>query len=80
MESVGLCMKEQYKRLFNIIAVISLLIIQTVIFSVMWYGYFSKVDSAVFSAFKNRGNWAVIGIYMLIMFFFANTLGGYQVG
>lgn len=30
--------------------------------------------------FFNRGNWAVIGMYVLIMYFFTRTFGGYRIG
>lgn len=73
-------MKERYKGLFNSAAVVILLFSQTVIFSTMWYEYFAKIESSYFTQFYQRGNWAVIGVYMLMMVFFTHLLGGYKVG
>lgn len=73
-------MKEQYKKLFNLAAVIVLLAMQTVIFSTMWYKYFITIESNTFAEFYQKGNWAVIGVYMLLMVFFTQLLGGYKVG
>lgn len=73
-------MKEQYKRLFNLIAVVVLLVAQTFIFATMWYQYLVKIESYYFKEFYQRGNWAVIGVYMLMMIFFTHLLGGYKVG
>lgn len=73
-------MKEQYKRLFNIIAITILLIIQTVLFMVFWYGWIAKNNDAAAIGFSGYGNIAVTLIYMLIMVFFTRTLGGYKVG
>ncbi len=30
--------------------------------------------------FFRRGNWAVVGMYVLILFFFTRVMGGYKVG
>lgn len=73
-------MKEQYKKMFNFVAIIVLLVSQTAVFSITWYGYFTKIESHTFSAFYQKGNWAVIGVYMLLMFLFTQMLGGYKVG
>ena len=73
-------MKEQYKKLFNMVAVVILLILQTLIFSTMWYKHLVTIESHVFVGFYQKGNWAVIGVYMLMMVFFTQSLGGYKVG
>ncbi len=73
-------MKEQYKRLFNLGSVVLLLAMQTIIFSTMWYKYFVTIESHTFTEFYQKGNWAVIGVYMLMMVFFTQMLGGYKVG
>lgn len=73
-------MKEQYKRLFNIISITILLIVQTVLFMVFWYGWIAKSNDTAAAGFSGYGNIAVTLIYMLIMVFFTRTLGGYKVG
>lgn len=73
-------MKEQYKRLFNIIAITILLIVQMFLFMVFWYGWIAKNNDTAVAGFSGYGNIAVTLIYMLIMVFFTRTLGGYKVG
>ncbi len=73
-------MKEQYKRLFNLGMILFLLAMQTAIFAIMWYYHFVEIESYYFKEFYKRGNWAVIGVYMLMMIFFTQMLGGYKVG
>ena len=69
-------MKEQYKRLFNIISITILLIVQTVLFMLFWYGWIVKSNDTAAAGFSDYGNIAVTLIYMLIMVFFTKTLGG----
>lgn len=73
-------MKEQYKRIFNIISVFVLLMAEMVVFSLLWYNYYCKIDNEIFIEFQKKGNFVVIGIYMLFMIFFTKALGGYKVG
>jgi exopolysaccharide biosynthesis polyprenyl glycosylphosphotransferase len=73
-------MDGQYKRLFNIFATLVLLALETVLFGYFWFTYFSNMGGVTFIAFRNKGNIAMIGIYILILFFFTRTLGGYKVG
>lgn len=69
--------KDQYKRLINFIARVILLGGQAAVFAYVWYTIYSE---NILVPFYRRGNWAVIGIYMLIMFFFTKSFGGYKVG
>ena len=46
-------MKEQYKRLFNLAAIIVLLGMQTVIFATMWYEHFIEIESYSFAENKH---------------------------
>jgi exopolysaccharide biosynthesis polyprenyl glycosylphosphotransferase len=69
--------KEQYKRLINFIARIIILAGEAVTFTLMWYYcYVSNYDYIFF----RRGHWALIGIYVLILFFFTRSFGGYRIG
>lgn len=67
--------RDQYKRLINFVSGIILLIMHGCIFANMWYTYFESKK-----IFYRRGNWAVIGIYVLILFFFTRNFGGYKIG
>lgn len=69
--------RDQYKRLLNFTARIVIIAMQTLIFAYIWYTYYSR---NIQLPFYRRGNWAVIGIYMLILFFFTKNFGGYKVG
>ncbi len=72
----------QYKHLLNYIANLITLIFHTTAFAVIWYqvyanwvGYYTTIVP-----FAKRGNWAIIGIYALIVFFFTRIFGGYRIG
>ncbi len=71
--------RDPYKRLINFIACVLLVIVETAIFAYVWYTFYSK-DPTGAAVFYRRGNWAVIGIYMLFMFFFTKSFGGYKIG
>lgn len=46
----------------------------------MWYGVFLSTESHSFVYYYRRGNWAVIGVYILMLAVFTYILGGYKVG
>lgn len=71
--------RDYYKRLINFAARIVLIAFETLAFAFIWYRYYSN---GVFGEeiFYRRGHWAVIGIYILILFFFTREFGGYKVG
>lgn len=68
---------EQYKHLLNFIANIITLVVEGGLFAYVWYEYYSDV---IFMPFFRRGNWAVVGFYVLIIFFFTKVLNGYKIG
>ena len=69
--------REQYKRMLNFLANAVILFFQGMCFAYIWYEYYSRV---IFMPFFRRGNWAVVGTYVLILFFFTRVMGGYKVG
>ena len=69
--------REQYKRMLNFLANAVILFFQGMCFAYIWYEYYSRV---IFMPFFRRGNWAVVGMYVLILFFFTRVMGGYKVG
>jgi exopolysaccharide biosynthesis polyprenyl glycosylphosphotransferase len=72
-------MKERYKHLLNFIANVITLTIEAVLFGWVWYViYAPQLDKA--NALFRRGNWAVIGMYVLFVFFFTKVFGGYRIG
>lgn len=71
--------REQYKHLLNLTANYIMLAMETLMFAYTWYEiYYPMIEKA--NRPWNRGNWAVIGIYALFMYFFTRTFGGYKIG
>lgn len=71
--------RDQYKKLINFIARVVLISLETLIFAYIWYEFYSRNINNE-NIFYRRGNWAVIGIYILILFFFTKNFGGYKIG
>lgn len=72
-------MKEKYKHLLNFAANVITLGVQGFMFGWVWYSlYVPMIDKA--NALYRRGNWAVIGMYVLFAFFFTKVFGGYRIG
>ena len=71
--------REQYKHLLNLAANYIMLALEAVMFGYTWYQIYTPMMLKE-DRFWNRGNWAVIGIYVLIMYFFTRTFGGYRIG
>lgn len=69
--------KERYKHLLNFGANLISILVEGFIFGYIWYTYYSET---IFLPFYRRGNWAVIGFYVLIIFFFTQVFGGYNIG
>lgn len=69
--------RDQYKHLLNGLANFILLAVQTAMFAHIWYKiYVPELEDP----FWRRGNWAVIGMYTLFMYFFSHIFGGYRIG
>ena len=69
--------RERYKHLLNLFANFVMLVAETAMFAFIWYKmYVPELEDK----FWNRGNWAVIGMYALVLFFFIRTFGGYRIG
>ena len=67
--------KEQYKHLLNYSANLISLAVEGAAFAYIWYNVYEESYG-----FFRRGNWAVVGLYVLIIFFFTKVLGGYNIG
>lgn len=67
--------KEQYKHLLNYGANLISLAVEGVMFAYIWYSAYEPAYG-----FYRRGNWAIIGMYVLIIFFFTKVFGGYNIG
>lgn len=75
-------MREQYKHLLNYMANLITLLVDAAVFGWLWYSYYSnwEMEQGMVSQYFRRGNWAVIGLYLLIIFFFTHIFGGYRIG
>lgn len=71
--------RERYKHLLNRIAGILMWAFQTFLFAYTWYQIYVP-NIAKEDRFFNKGNWAVVGMYGLYMFFFTQVFGGYKIG
>ena len=69
--------REQFKRLINFLEGFVILAAHTVIFAFVWYGsYVEQLEIP----FWRRGDWAVIGVYALILFLLTHLYGGFKIG
>lgn len=71
--------KERYKHLLNRTAGVLMWTFQLLLFAYTWYQIYVPTLS-IEDRFWNRGNWAVVGMYGLYMFFFTQVFGGYKIG
>ena len=71
--------RERYKHLLNRVAGFLMWAFQTAMFAYTWYEIYVP-SIAKEDRFFNRGNWAVVGMYGLYLFFFTQVFGGYKIG
>lgn len=69
--------KDKYKHLLTLFSNFFILLMQAVMFGIIWYRIYVP---ELHDKFWRRGNWAVIGMYVLVIFFFTRTFGGYKTG
>ena len=70
----------EYKHIIHFIATLLMLVIEVAMFAYLWYNEYVPRLSSINQSFWGRGNYAVIGIYALFMYFFTKNFGGYKVG
>ena len=68
-------LREQYKHLLNYGANLITLLVEGFCFGYIWYTVYEEQFG-----FWRRGNWAVVGLYVLVIFFFTKVFGGYNIG
>ncbi|MCR5202303.1 MAG: sugar transferase [Lachnospiraceae bacterium] len=69
---------DQYKRTILFFQSVIIVALATAVFGFCWYEYYAH--KMFFVTFFRRGNYAVIGTYFLVLFFFSNTYGGLKIG
>ena len=71
--------REQYKRLIMFLASAFIMGVQTGLFAYVWFHHYN--DRAIIGVlYWYRGNWALIGLYAVILFLFLKVFGGFKVG
>lgn len=70
--------REQYKRVIMFFASALILAVQTAIYAYVWFSYYDS--RGVIRTTFVRGNWVVVGMYALMLFFFYKMYGGFKVG
>lgn len=71
-------MNERYKHLVNYVANLITILVEAAAFAYIWYAVYRPSLPGEF--FFRRGNWAVVGMYTLVIFFFTRIFGGYKIG
>lgn len=69
--------REQFKRIINFFEGFVILALHVTLFGYVWYNDYIKMLEI---PFFRRGDWAVIGIYALILFLLTNLYGGFKIG
>ncbi len=66
--------REQFKNAIIAVFIIAILIVNTYIYSVLWFS--GKLELP----FSWRGNWVVLGVYVVLLYVATRTYGGYNIG
>lgn len=68
--------RDQYKRLLLALAAFLILAAQTGIFALVWFNFRGEIGANTFV----RGNYALIALYTLMLFFLYKLFGGLRIG
>lgn len=71
--------RERYKKLISTLEIVVLMLIHTYLYAMIWYGYYSGMMPKKLQ-FYRRGHWAVIAMYVLVLWLFIKLYGGFKVG
>ncbi len=69
----------RYKRVYRFVTSMAALVVQSIPFAVLWMEYYND-PQRITQTFALRGNWLVIGIYVILLFLFTNVYGGFKIG
>lgn len=69
-------MQDRYKRLVKIFFAVVLMCTILIAYHFVWSGYYNKI----IGAFWRRGNWMMVFLYGVLLFFFMKMYGGFKVG
>lgn len=71
------CRFEQYKRMVKFGGSAIIILLEILVFSYVWKNYYNK---NMIQGFWRRGNWLVIGEYLILLLLLHRTYGGLRVG
>lgn len=69
--------KEQYKRIISFFSAVIILTLTTATFGYVWYEYYA---SDIILPFYRKGNWLLVGVYMILTLLFFKVYGGFKIG
>lgn len=69
--------RKGYKHLLNYCANLIMILFEMLCFAYVWFQYYNPQMT---NKFSERGHWGVIGLYVLLAFFFTKSLGGFNIG
>jgi len=69
----------RYKRMYRFASSVAALVMQSIPFAVLWMHYYND-PNRITQSFALRGNWLVIGIYIVLLLMFTNVYGGFKIG
>lgn len=67
----------QYKRIVKFVSATVIIWLETMIYGYVWINYYNKILEF---PFWRRGNWLIVAVYAILLFFFAHTYGGFKIG
>ncbi len=70
--------RERYKRIIMFLSSVVIVAIETALFAYIWYNFY--LSKEVIGRLFVRGNQVVIGLYVLMLYFFYKIYGGFKVG
>ncbi|MCR5546945.1 MAG: exopolysaccharide biosynthesis polyprenyl glycosylphosphotransferase [Lachnospiraceae bacterium] len=65
------------KRVIMFWSKVFILIVQTVMYGYLWFHHYKDMMPV---QYWRRGNWAIVGLYLIILYFFSRTFGSLKVG
>ncbi|MCR4889947.1 MAG: sugar transferase [Ruminococcus sp.] len=69
--------RDRYKRMISFCASMFLLALLAAGFAFVWYTYY---ENALVLPYYKRGNWALIGVYAVLVWLFIKAYGGFKLG
>ena len=72
--------RDQYKRLLMFLTSAIIVVVLTGIFAFVGYTIYADNEDILIKVFWQRGNYVVIGLYMVMTFLFFKLYGGFKVG